>query len=61
MRPAKLKPADIQRIDRWWNVRKGTGRVRKVSVTVMTRLLKVSYNTVYDAANRRNAYSQVPR
>jgi hypothetical protein len=61
MRPAKLTATDISRIDRWWNVRIGTGRVRKLPVSAMRRILRVSYNTLYDAANRRNAYARVPR
>lgn len=60
-RRPKLIAADIARIDRWWNVRIGTGRVRKLPVSAMKRILRVSYNTLYDAANRRGAYARVPR
>ena len=53
-RPPKLSYPSLRRIDRWF-------AERKIPVSTMRRILKVSADTIYDAANRRNAYRGCPR
>lgn len=53
-RHPKLSYAGLRRIDAWY-------RDRKWSATVMARVLKISSNTLYDAALRRRAYAGCAR
>jgi hypothetical protein len=59
-RRPKLSEGDVAWIDARWNVRRGA-RVRKLPISAMSRILKVSPGTIADAALRRNAYAEVPR
>jgi transposase len=53
-RRPKLTDEQVHQIDQWWER-------RKISVTVMARILHTSRDTVYDAATRRRGYRDRPR
>ncbi len=53
-RPPKLSYPKLRRIDDWYIARNWSSRV-------MARMLRVSRNTVYDAALRRRGYRECGR
>jgi hypothetical protein len=53
-RPPKLTYPALRRIDEWM-------AARRISVSVMCRILKVTPNTLYDAHKRIRGYKDCPR
>jgi predicted DNA-binding transcriptional regulator AlpA len=60
-RRPELKPESIRKIDEWMKPRPGQNHRRVVLTKEICARLKISPNTLYDAAHRRGGYRRFPR